>query len=112
MGEANHRVHELEQFGGVGGSCQGLGVVALVELAQAGDGRQCRKTRDQAVCGLAEVFADGLREDALEGVVAGAGAAAKLGLRVDDVRAQGAPFPEASVQLGSAGLGLVPGLST
>ena len=67
LGEANHRVHELEQFGGVGGSCQGLGFVALVELAQAGDGRQCRKTRDQAVCGLAEVFADGLREEALEG---------------------------------------------
>jgi hypothetical protein len=35
-----------------------------------------------------------------------AGTPTKLGLSVDDVRAQGAPFPEASVQLGSAGLGL------
>jgi hypothetical protein len=54
LGEADHRVHELEQFGGVRGSCWGLGFVALVELAQAGDGGQGGKTRDQAVGGLAE----------------------------------------------------------
>jgi hypothetical protein len=40
LGKADHRVHELEEFGGVRGSCQGLGFVALVELAQACDGGQ------------------------------------------------------------------------
>ena len=48
----------------------------------------------------------GPHKSALEGVVAGAGAAAKLGLGVDDVRSQRAPLPEASVPLGPAGLDL------
>jgi hypothetical protein len=51
-------------------------------------------------------LADGFGQNALEGVVAGAGAAAKLGLGVDDVRSQRAPLPEASVPLGPAGLDL------
>jgi SnoaL-like polyketide cyclase len=32
-GEANHLVHELEQFGGGGGSLKGQGFIALVELS-------------------------------------------------------------------------------
>src|SRR5258708_3938551 len=43
---------------------------------------------------------------AREGVVSGARAAAKLGFGVDDVRSQGAPFPEAPVQLGRVGFNL------
>src|ERR1700748_2306017 len=95
LDEANHLVHEFEQFGGAGGSRQGLGLIAFVELTQAGDGRQCRYARDQAVSGLAEVFADGLGEGAFEGVVAGAGASPEFWFVADDVRSQGAPFPEA-----------------
>ena len=48
---------------------------ARLPLSQAGDGGQRREAWGQAVCGLANVFADGLGEHALEAVVAGAGAA-------------------------------------
>ncbi len=42
LDEANHPVHELEQFGGARGRRQSLGFIAFVELTQTGDGRQCR----------------------------------------------------------------------
>ena len=38
LDEANHPVHELEEFGGARGSRQGLGFIALVELTKTGDG--------------------------------------------------------------------------
>ena len=38
LDEANHPVHEFEEFGGARGSRQGLGFIAFVELTQAGDG--------------------------------------------------------------------------
>src|ERR1700685_1835836 len=66
LDEANHSVHEFEQFGGARGSRQGLGFITFVELTQTGDGRQRCYARDQAVSGLAEVFANGLGEGALE----------------------------------------------
>lgn len=68
MDEANHPGHELEKFGSARGRRQALGFIAFVELTQSGDGRQRRYAWDQAVSGLAEVFADGVGEGALEGV--------------------------------------------
>jgi hypothetical protein len=82
LDEANHSVHELEKFGGARGRQQALGFIAFVELTQSGDGRQRRYARDQTVSGLAEVLADGVGKGALEGVVAGSGAASKLGFLV------------------------------
>ena len=38
LDEADHLVHELEQFGGARGGRQGLSLIALVELPQTGDG--------------------------------------------------------------------------
>src|ERR1700683_3816679 len=84
LDEADHGVHEPEQLGSARRSCQGLGFIALVELTQAGHGGQRREAREEAVCWLAEISANSLGQNALEGVVAGAGAAAKLGLGGDD----------------------------
>ena len=47
LDEANHPVHQLEQFGSARGSCQGLGFIALVELTQTGDGRQRGEARSE-----------------------------------------------------------------
>ena len=52
-----------------------MGLIALVELAQACDGTQGGEAGDQGVTGLAEILADGFGEDSFEWVVAGASTA-------------------------------------
>jgi hypothetical protein len=103
LDEEDDPVHELKQLGGDRRRLKSPDLIAFVELAQAGDSGQRPEPRDQAVCGLAHVLADGLGECVFEGVIAGAGAAPKLGFVVDDVRSYGTAFPEAPVRLGPVG---------